>query len=91
MSKVILKDYIVVPESDLCTNQEELKNYIKLTLEEPGCIIFEIIQGESDPFRFNVYEVFSDRESLDMHQSRVNDSYWGKVTINAERHYTILE
>ena len=91
MSKIILKGFIVVPEADLCSVQEELKNHIKLTLEEPGCIVFEVTQNESNPFRFEVYEEFKDNASFDIHLARVKASHWGKVALNVERHYKILE
>lgn len=80
-----------MPASDLCAMQEELKNHIKLTLEEPGCIIFEVTQSESDPCRFDVYEEFIDKASFEMHQERIKKSRWGKVSINAERHYKLVE
>lgn len=91
MSKVILKGFIVVPEADLCAVQEELKHHTKLTLEEPGCIVFDVSQSEDDPLRFDVYEVFADRASFEKHQERVKTSYWGKVSKNAERFYEIVE
>lgn len=91
ISKVILKGFIVVPEDDLCTILEELKIHTKLTLEEPGCIVFEVTQSESDPFRFEVYEEFKDKASFDKHQARVKASNWGEITVNGERHYNIFE
>ena len=91
MSKVILKGFIVVSETDLCAVQEELKNHKKLTLEEPGCMVFEVTQNESNPLRFDVYEEFKDKASFDMHQARAGASRWGEVTVNVERHYEIME
>ena len=91
MSHVILKGFIVVPEEKLCMIQEELKNHTKLTLEEPGCIIFEVIQSERNPLRFEVYEEFKDKASFELHQARVKTSRWGEITVNVERHYEIME
>jgi quinol monooxygenase YgiN len=91
MSKVILEGFIVVPESDLCAVQEELKNHIKFTLEEPGCIVFDVTQSESNPCHFDVYEEFKDKVSFEIHQARVKASCWGKVSVNVERHYKIME
>ena len=78
MSKVILQGFLVVPESDLCAVKEELVNHIKLTLEEPGCIVFEVTQSESNPCQFDVYEEFKDKASFESHQRRVKASCWGK-------------
>ena len=91
ISKVILKGFIVFPETELCVVHEELENHKKLTLEEPGCIVFEVTQSESNPLRFDVYEEFKDKVSFDMHQTRVRASRWGEVTRNVERHYEIIE
>ena len=91
MSKIILKGFIIVPETDLCAVQEELKNHKKLTLEEPGCIEFKVTQNESNPLRFDVYEEFKDKLSFDLHQARVRASRWGEVSVNVERHYETME
>ena len=91
MSKIILKGFILVSEIDLCVEQEELKNHTKLTLEEPGCIVFEVTQNKGNPLRFEVYEEFKDRASFDIHQVRVSSSRWGEVTQNVERHYKIMD
>ena len=81
----------MVSEIDLCVVQEELKNHTKLTLEEPGCIVFEVTQNKDNPLRFEVYEEFKDRASFDIHQVRVSSSRWGEVTQNVERHYKIMD
>ena len=91
MPKVTLKGFILVPESDLELVQAELVNHTRLTLEETGCITFSVTQNQENPFRFDVYEEFADKESFDLHQQRVKASHWGKVTVNVERHYEILE
>ncbi len=91
MSKVILKGFILVPESELELLKNELVNHKRLTLEEPGCIIFNVIQNSENPLRFDVYEEFKDKVAFERHQKRVKDSHWGKVTANVERHYEILE
>ena len=91
MSKIILKGFIIVPSSDLEAVQTELVSHKKLTIEEPGCIVFEVTQCKYDPHRFEVYEEFADRASIKAHQTRVKESNWGKVSANVERHYEIIE
>ncbi len=90
MSKVTLKGYILVPESDLLRVKSELENHTRLTLQEPGCITFRVIESEQNPLRFDVYEEFIDESAFDAHQKRVKASYWGTLTTNVERHYEIL-
>ncbi|SJN55581.1 Antibiotic biosynthesis monooxygenase [Vibrio ruber DSM 16370] len=91
MSKVTLKSFILVPESELKLVKSELVNHKRLTLEETGCITFSVIQNSENPLRFDVYEEFTDKASFEQHQKRVKASHWGKVTVNVERHYEIFE
>ncbi|MGO2341690.1 putative quinol monooxygenase [Vibrio litoralis] len=91
MSKVTLKGFILVPESDLKLVKRELVNHKRLTLEESGCITFSVTQNSENFLRFDVYEEFKDKASFDQHQKRVKSSHWGKVTVNVERHYEIFE
>ncbi|SIO94121.1 putative quinol monooxygenase [Vibrio spartinae] len=90
MSKVTLKGFILVPESELESVKNELVNHQRLTLEEPGCISFSVTENLENPLRFDVYEEFTDQGAFEHHQQRVKASYWGKVTVNVERHYEIL-
>ncbi|HAS3568574.1 antibiotic biosynthesis monooxygenase [Vibrio navarrensis] len=90
MSKVILKGFIIIPESELSAVKIELETHKRLTLEEPGCLVFEVSESSENPFKFNVYEEFVDRASFEAHQQRVKSSQWGLVTANVERHYEIL-
>ncbi|CAE6936926.1 hypothetical protein ACOMICROBIO_FLGHMIGD_03806 [Vibrio sp. B1FLJ16] len=90
MPKVTLKGYILVPESELELVKSELENHTRLTLQEPGCITFRVTESAHNPVRFDVYEEFCDEVAFDAHQKRVKESYWGKVTVNVERHYEIL-
>ena len=91
MPKVTLKGFILVPESELEIVQTELPNHTRLTLEETGCITFNVIQNPDNPLRFDVYEEFADKMAFAHHQQRVKASLWGKVTVNVERHYEIFE
>ncbi|MCG7497340.1 antibiotic biosynthesis monooxygenase [Vibrio sp. Of7-15] len=91
MSKLILKGFILVPESDLDVVKSELVLHKRLTLEEPGCITFSVTENSNNPLRFDVYEEFTDKSAFEYHQKRVRASHWGKVTVNVKRHYEILE
>lgn len=89
MSKVILKGYILVSDSDLPAVEVELPNHVELTRNETGCLIFEVSQDREKRNRFNVYEEFSNREAFESHQQRTRNSKWGEITANVERHYKI--
>ncbi|ASW82816.1 MULTISPECIES: putative quinol monooxygenase [Vibrio] len=91
MSKVTLKGFILVPESDLELVKNELVNHKRLTLEEIGCITFSVTENSENPLRFDVYEEFTDKAAFEHHQKRVKASNWGKVTVNVERYYEIFE
>lgn len=89
MSKVILQGYILVPNVDLEVVKKELVTHTKLTMEEAGCLTFNVTPDKNNPNKFNVYEEFIDQTAFDNHQSRVKSSNWGKVAKQVERHYKI--
>lgn len=91
MASVILKGYILVAPEDLEAVQKELVTHRILTLKEPGCMCFEVIQCENNPCRFDVYKQFKDRLSFNKHQERVRSSTWGKISANVKRYYEIFE
>lgn len=89
MTKVILQGFILVADSELEIVKNELVTHKRLTLEESGCLKFEVTATESNPNKFNVYEEFVNQAGFDNHQARVKLSKWGQVTKNVERHYKI--
>lgn len=89
--KVILFGHIVVPESDLAAVMAELPRHVALTLDEEGCLRFEVVQDPDDEHVFKVYEEFVDPAAFEAHQRRVSTSDWGKITANVERHYAVIE
>lgn len=50
MSKVTLKGFILVPESDLENVKSELVTHKRLTLEEPGCITLVLLNMQKSLF-----------------------------------------
>lgn len=91
MSKVILTGRIIVPDSDLNSVIAALPNHINLSRNEEGCLKFEVTQSAEDKNIFDVYEEFVDDAAFQRHQSRVRNSAWGDVSVNAERHYEVKE
>ena len=87
---IIVKGFIEVPADELALVKKELENHIKLTLEEPGCISFQVLENKSIPNRFDVLEEFHSEKDFDLHQQRVSSSDWGKISKNVKRHYQIF-
>ena len=91
MTKVILKGYIVVPDSDLAAVATELPRHIELTRQEPGCLVFEVVQDGLNKNTFTVYEEFTGNDSFAFHQERIKGSSWALATVRVERHYQLDE
>ncbi|MEO0768879.1 MAG: antibiotic biosynthesis monooxygenase [Cyanobacteria bacterium J06649_4] len=88
-NSIVLEGYMVVADSDLPHVLEALPKHIRLTKEEPGCLVFSVLQRPSEPNVFDVFEAFTNRETFDAHQKRVKQSAWSKVAANVERHYKV--
>jgi len=82
---------MIVPDPDLEIIKRELPVHEKLTRQEPGCLLFEVVQDKDNRSQFNVYEEFVDQRAFDDHQTRVKNSNWGKVTVNSKRYYKITK
>ena len=91
MRKVILAGRIIVPDGDLKGVIDALPTHIDLSRQEKGCLKFEVIQSAEHENIFDVYEEFVDKAAFQCHQERVRDSAWGRISVNAERHYQIRE
>jgi len=89
LSKIILKGYVLVTDSDLATVKRELANHIYLTRQEEGCLVFEVSQDNKNINRFNVYEEFVSQDAFKWHQQRLRNTEWGKVSSKLEKHYKI--
>ena len=87
MSKVILQGHILVPDNDLEAVTQALVVHKELTLSEPGCIVFRVSQSSLQPNRFEIYEEFTSRETLEAHQQRVKASEWCDISKNVTLHY----
>lgn len=89
MPKVILSGHIIVPPSDLAAIRQALPQHIAATQAEPGCLVFQVKEDQTQHGRFSVYEEFIDQAAFDAHQKRSQSSNWGQVSQNIERHYTL--
>ena len=86
---VTLTGYIVVPGDELEQVIKALEIHKELTLQEAGCISFSVQQRESEPCIFDVAEEFESKQAFELHQQRVAESDWGRVTKNVKRHYQV--
>ncbi len=89
--KVTLSGHIVVPEADRASVAAALPEHVRLTLAEPGNIVFRVTEREGAPDTYDVYEEFVDRAAFDAHQARAKDSPWAAATVNVARHYQVTE
>ena len=44
--------------------------------DEPGCFRFDILQDDSDPNRFHLYEVYTDEAALEAHRNAPHFKKW---------------
>ncbi len=89
--KIQLTGYIDVPADRLALVSAALPEHIRLTRAETGCISFDVTPSSEVDGRFDVAEVFADRNSFDAHQKRAGATNWAKVTKGIPRHYQIVE
>ena len=89
MKKVILSGSIQVPEAELEAIRDALTEHVALTLNEEGCLLFEVKEKENPVGTFTVYEEFNSKEAFEFHQKRVKESKWGAITTNVTRNYQI--
>jgi quinol monooxygenase YgiN len=68
-----------------------MKKHIRLTLLEPGCLEFKVIQNKQIATHFDVYEEFVDKAAFEAHQQRIKNSAWAEVSANVTRHYEFVE
>ena len=86
-----LTGYIDVPEGRREAIAAALPLHIELTRAETGCVRFDVTPDPKVAGRYNVSELFTDRESFDAHQARVKASAWGEISAGIPREYAIRE
>ena len=90
MSKVVLCGYVIVPPLELELLTIAMKEHIRLTLAESGCVEFTLTADKDDIYKYSLYEEFIDKAAFDFHQKRTRASKWFKVSKNIERHFSII-
>lgn len=82
-----LEGHIDVPAERIAQVSEGLKDHIKLTREEEGCIFFNVDACSKVEGRYLVSEAFVDEAAFQFHQERAGASPWAEVTKGVPREY----
>ena len=89
--KVTVRGYIIVPKQDIEAVRSALADHIGQSLNEPGCLAFEVQQDANNECKFHVYEEFVDQRAYELHRRQIRQSHWGQVTWNVARHYEVSD
>ncbi len=82
-----LEGHIEVPTERIAQVSEALKDHIRLTREEAGCIFFNVDACSKVPGRFLVSEAFVDEAAFNFHQERERTSPWAEASKDVPREY----
>lgn len=86
-----LEGHIDVPTDRLAQVSEALKEHIRLTRAEEGCIFFNVDACPDVEGRFLVSEAFVDKAAFDAHQVRAGNSAWAEASKGIPRDYKTWE
>jgi len=67
-----------------------LPEHIRLSRAEPGCIKFNVSQGDT-PLVWHLDEAFVDAAAFDAHQTRTKATIWAEKTANLGRDFTRVD
>ena len=84
-----LEGRIDVPAYRVEQVSEALKDHIKLTREEKGCIFFNVDACPEVKGRFLVSEAFVDEAAFQFHQKRAGASPWAEESKDVPRDYEV--
>lgn len=87
--KIYLDGYLDIPAERQQAVMEALPLHVSLTLAEPGCLKFEVIESTEIAGRLLVSEIFVDQAAFEAHQARNRASAWFSVTTGIDRHFQI--
>lgn len=82
-----LEGHIDVPAERIAQVSESLKDHIKLTRAEEGCIFFNVDACPDVDGRFLVSEAFVDEAAFQFHQTRAGASPWAEASAGVPRDY----
>ena len=73
-------------EADLEMVKTYLPEHIRLSRAEPGCLKFEVTQGE-DPMVWHLDEAFKDAKAFEAHQTRTKATIWAEKSAHLARDF----
>ncbi|MGJ8611920.1 MAG: putative quinol monooxygenase [Octadecabacter sp.] len=73
-------------DADIETVRQYLPDHIQLSRAEPGCIKFDVTQGEN-PFVWHLDEAFTDADAFAAHQSRTKATIWAEKSADLIRDF----
>ena len=59
---------------------ESMVEHARLSLEEPGCLRYDVVQDSEHSNRIYVYEVFVDEAAFDTHRQAPHNQEWRETT-----------
>lgn len=90
-AKIYLDGYLDIPVDRYGDVMTALPVHIELTLAEPGCLKFEVVESTEIAGRLLVSEIFVDQAAFEAHQTRNRASDWFRITAGIERHFEVRE
>ena len=70
--------------------RDYLPDHIRLSRAEPGCLKFEVSQGD-DPLVWHLEEAFFDATAFAAHQARTAATIWATKTANLIRDFKRID
>lgn len=55
---------------------EHIRTHARNSIQEPGCLRFDVLQDNTDPNRFFFYEVYRDEHAYKAHQATAHYPRW---------------
>lgn len=86
---IVVTGTILCPRKDLDMTVASVREHVRLTRQEPGCILFSIQQSADDPCIFVVSERFVDCAAFRAHTARTRASAWWAKTRHMARELVI--
>jgi quinol monooxygenase YgiN len=90
-AKIYLDGYLDIPPDRREDVLSALPKHVELTLAEPGCLKFEVVESTEIAGRLLVSEIFVDQAAFEAHQTRNRASDWFRITAGIERHFEVRE
>jgi (4S)-4-hydroxy-5-phosphonooxypentane-2,3-dione isomerase len=79
MSKVFLLVDIEVQDGKVDAFLQELKSQVEIIRSEAGCELIEILKNDSRENFIHVWEIWSDRNSWDLHMANESSKAWQEL------------